>query len=122
VCHHRVGLARELARDGFTESTSKAQIEGLITYGDTEQAVPPGCTERERAILTYALKLTRKPAELVREDLSPMRDAGLDDAEILDVVHVVGYYAYANRIADGLGVELEAGHPCASDRPRRRPR
>jgi len=33
---------------------------------------------------------------------------GLSDTDVLHVAEVVGYYAYVNRIADGLGVELEA--------------
>jgi alkylhydroperoxidase family enzyme len=36
-----------------------------------------------------------------------MRKAGLEDAEILDVCQVTCYYAYVNRLAQGLGVELE---------------
>ena len=38
-------------------------------------------------------------------------DAGLDDRAILDLAMVVGYYAYVNRLADGLGVRLEPGGP-----------
>jgi uncharacterized peroxidase-related enzyme len=67
------------------------------------------CSERERAICEYAAKLTRAPASLRKEDLEPLRRAGLDDRAILDVAHVVGFFAHANRIADGLGCELEPG-------------
>lgn len=72
-----------------------------------DRPLPAGVTTREEAIATYALKLTREPAAMEREDLEPLRAAGLDDAEILDCAHVAGYYAYANRIADGLGIALE---------------
>ena len=65
--------------------------------------------ERERAMVNYALKLTRTPAAMQQEDLKPLRDVGLDDREILDLAMVVAYYAYVNRLADGLGVELEPG-------------
>ena len=41
-------------------------------------------------------------------DVQRLRDAGLEDREILDVCQVASYYAYVNRLADGLGVELEA--------------
>lgn len=44
-----------------------------------------------------------------RSDLVPMRDAGLDDRDILDVAQITAYFAYVNRIADGLGVGLEGG-------------
>ncbi len=36
-----------------------------------------------------------------------LRAAGFDDRGILDLVHVIGFFAYANRLADGLGVDLE---------------
>ena len=37
------------------------------------------------------------------------RAAGFEDADIFAVVEVAAYYAYVNRIADGLGVQLETG-------------
>jgi len=42
-----------------------------------------------------------------QQDLSPLRAAGLSDKDILDVNLVTAYFAYVNRIADGLGVALE---------------
>ena len=65
-------------------------------------------TPRARAMLDYADKLTRTPWNMRRSDLQPLRDAGLTDRDILDLNLVASYYAYANRIADGLGVPLEA--------------
>ncbi len=41
-------------------------------------------------------------------DLGPLRAAGLSDADILDANLTVSYYAYVNRLAQGLGVELDA--------------
>ena len=40
-------------------------------------------------------------------DLEPMRAAGLSDREILDVNLITSYFAYVNRVADGLGIALE---------------
>ncbi len=65
-------------------------------------------TPRERAILDYAVKLTLTPAKMQETDVQHLRDIGLADDEILDVCQVASYYAYVNRMADGLGVELEA--------------
>jgi alkylhydroperoxidase family enzyme len=42
-----------------------------------------------------------------RDDLDALRSAGFSDRDTLDIVEVTAYYAYANRIADGLGIELE---------------
>lgn len=40
-------------------------------------------------------------------DVAALRTAGLKDDEILDVCQVTSYFNYVNRLADGLGVELE---------------
>ncbi len=63
--------------------------------------------DRERALLDYAAKLTRTPQAMVREDLDAMKAAGLSDRDILDANLVTAYFAYVNRIADGLGVRLD---------------
>ncbi|MBL4685989.1 MAG: hypothetical protein JKY37_15450 [Nannocystaceae bacterium] len=58
-------------------------------------------------MLGYALALTAAPEAMTAEHLKPMRAAGLSDAEILDANQVVAYFAYVNRLVDGLGVQLE---------------
>lgn len=58
-------------------------------------------------MLTYAVKLTLTPWNMVKTDVIALRHAGFSDADILDINQVTGYYAYVNRLADGLGVELE---------------
>jgi len=67
-------------------------------------------TLADRAMLTYAVKLTLTPWEMVQADVVLLREAGFSDADILDINQVTGYYAYVNRLADGLGVELEDIH------------
>ena len=64
---------------------------------------------RERALCEYAVALTRDPGSTGEGELAALRDAGLDDRAILDLTHVIGFFAYANRLVDGLGCELEAG-------------
>lgn len=58
-------------------------------------------------MLGFAIKLTVQPGEMVEADLDPLRDAGFSDRDILDIVEVTSYYAYANRVADGLGLQPE---------------
>ena len=58
-------------------------------------------------MLGYAIKLTRTPAEMIEADVVALRDAGFSDRAILDINQIAGYFAYVNRLADGLGVELE---------------
>ena len=60
-------------------------------------------------MLAYAEKLTLHPATMHQSDIEELRSAGFDDEGILALAEVVSYYAYVNRIADGLGVVLEDG-------------
>ena len=59
-------------------------------------------------MLEYAVKLTLEPWNMAEADVAALRQAGLQDADILDINQVASYYAFVNRLADGLGVELEA--------------
>lgn len=69
-----------------------------------------GLTQRELAMVAYATKLTEDPAAMTEHDLDPLRSAGLEDREILDVAQAAAYFAYANRIVLGLGAQLEGHH------------
>jgi len=66
-------------------------------------ALDPG----DRALLDYAVKLTRTPGAISADDVEVLRDSGFDDVAIHDLAAVTAYFAFVNRIADGLGVELE---------------
>ena len=100
--HHGAGLLR-LTQD-------EALVAGLsddYRQADLEPA--------DRAMLDYAAKLTREPWTMESADVDALRDAGFSDAAILDVNQVTGYYAFVNRLADGLGVELEDEEPAGTD-------
>lgn len=62
---------------------------------------------RQRALVDYAIKLTGTVAEMQEADVQALRDAGLDDRAILDANMICGYFAFVNRLANGLGVPLE---------------
>ncbi len=58
-------------------------------------------------MLTYVEKLTQTPGDVEEADIIALREVGFSDRDILDIATVTAYYAYVNRIADGLGVTLE---------------
>ena len=64
-------------------------------------------TPADEATLQYALKLTRTPDGMELADVDALRAHGFDDRAIHDICAITGYFAFVNRIADGLGVELE---------------
>ena len=72
-----------------------------------ETEIPDFLTGRERAIVKYSLKITKTPSKMTKDDVDTLRKVGLTDEAILNLVMVNGYFAFVNRMADGLGVELE---------------
>ena len=66
-----------------------------------------GLDSKRTAMLEYAIKLTERPGEMRHSDVEALREAGFSDRDILDIAEVTAYYAYVNRIADGLGVTVE---------------
>lgn len=61
----------------------------------------------DRAMLDYAEKLTRTPSDVTESDVADLSRAGFSDAAVLDICQITAYYNFVNRLADGLGVELE---------------
>ncbi len=64
-------------------------------------------SEKERALLDFAVKLTREPWASTEEDIGRLGAAGWSDSAILDLTLVVSYFNFVNRLASGLGVDLE---------------
>lgn len=62
---------------------------------------------RELALMRYAEKLTLHPGAMKEDDVTALRDAGLSDGEILEANQIIGYFNYANRLLNGLGVSTE---------------
>ena len=58
-------------------------------------------------MLNFAVKLTNEPKNMKIQDIYKLREVNFSDRDILDIVEVTAYYAYANRLADGLGVAIE---------------
>lgn len=60
-------------------------------------------TDRQAAMAEYAELLTKASESVDEEDLQPMREAGLDDHEIMEAVQVIGMFNMTNRISSALG-------------------
>jgi len=87
---------------GLTSSDAERRVRQLAAQDDSLDLEPA-----ERAMLEYAARLARTPPRVSRRDVASLRAAGFDDRAIHDICAVTAYYAFVNRIADGLGVELE---------------
>lgn len=62
-----------------------------------------GTTARERAISRFSIALTERPDTVDADRLRALREVGVSDAEILDLIHSVAIFAWANRLMLNLG-------------------
>jgi len=56
-------------------------------------------TERQRAMLGFAVKLAVRPADVTEKDLNELRGHGFDDEDIWDVGAITALFALSNRMA-----------------------
>lgn len=59
---------------------------------------------QDRAMLDFAIKLTRDATEISKADLGILRAAGFDEVGILQITLIASWFNYINRVADALGV------------------
>ncbi len=83
--------------------------EAIVADLQTSSIAAAHLSAGERALLAYADLLTETPWKVTRADVDALRASGYDDRAIHDACAIISYFAFVNRIADGLGVELE-GH------------
>lgn len=61
----------------------------------------------DRAMLDFAIALTRTPGAMSEDQVEGLRAVGFDDVAIHDIVQVTSLFNYYNRLADGLGIDDE---------------
>jgi len=91
--------ARHLIADN---AKADAIIEAL--HMDTPASVFEGA---ELSLMQYARKLTIAPSQMQESDVAALKDAGLNDGEILEANQIIGYFNYVNRLLNGLGVTTD---------------
>ena len=101
--HHCRGLRQLLTDDGQLDQAAQDLIDAL--QSDFRLAELDSAS---LALLQYAEKLTKSPGEMQAADAARLRREGFDDRAIHDACAITAYFAFVNRIADGLGVELES--------------
>ena len=64
-------------------------------------------TEQDKLILEYAEKITRDAASITQDYIDELKRHHMPDRMLHDIVQIASYFNYVNRLADGLGVEVE---------------
>lgn len=62
-----------------------------------------GTNAREKAIVQFSITLTERPDTISAQSIQLLKDVGLSEAEILDLIHSVAIFAWANRLMLNLG-------------------
>ena len=57
-------------------------------------------SERQKAMLEFALKVALRSAELVEADYAKLRSHGFSDEDIWDIGAIAAFFALSNRMAD----------------------
>jgi len=94
VDHHLVGVTRlrpDINADELLEILRNESMEKIFNTG-------------EIAGLMYAKVLTLSASKVTASDMERLREAGLEDGEILEINQVISYFNYVNRTVLGLGV------------------
>jgi uncharacterized peroxidase-related enzyme len=91
------------ARHLINDDEKADRIESALQNDQPENAFDGA----ELALMQYARKLTLHPADMVESDVTSLKQAGLDDGEILEANQIIGYFNYVNRLLNGLGVTTE---------------
>jgi uncharacterized peroxidase-related enzyme len=62
-------------------------------------------SDRMKAALDWAVKLTCEPTRMTEADVERLRGAGWSDEDVMDIAEVTGMFNMSNRMASGLGWE-----------------
>lgn len=58
---------------------------------------------RDAAVYRLARSLSAVPSEATAEDIAALREQGLSDIEIIDLIHAISIFGWANRLMHVLG-------------------
>ena len=65
-------------------------------------------TPRQRAMLDFAVKVTKASSEIVEEDRQALRDAGFSNRGIWDVAEVAAFFNMSNRVSSAIAMKPNA--------------
>lgn len=124
IMYHRGGLSRAERELGavaaslvnrciYCAAVHASRYNQLSKNTDTMQAVlaDPDKAEldtRQRAIVDFSLTLSQCPPSAEQTDLNALRQAGLDDLEVVDLVLASALFGWANRLMHTLGEPIQA--------------
>lgn len=78
----------------------------LVKHLKTDPANAP-LEPQDKAMIDFALKLTREPWTVKKDDVEFLQQYGFSEEQVVDIVLIICTFNFMDRLADGLGVELD---------------
>jgi uncharacterized peroxidase-related enzyme len=77
------------------------QLSGDPAFGDeiAQNYRAANLSDKQIAMLDFAVKLTEQPARIIEADRQQLRDAGFSDRAIWDIASVTAFFNMSNRVA-----------------------
>jgi uncharacterized peroxidase-related enzyme len=98
IVAHGQALRAGLIARGMTAGAAEVAADHIATNWRHAEL-----DDRQRAVCDYAERLTAEPRRMQESDLRALRDVGLTDHEVWDVVEIASMYNFTNRMALALG-------------------
>ena len=74
--------------------------------------IPKALSKTESVIVEFSRKIARDASTISSEDVEKLKQQGISDGEVFDIVTTVAGRAFLTKILDSLGVEMDS---CAND-------
>ncbi|MDF0557019.1 peroxidase-related enzyme [Kamptonema sp. UHCC 0994] len=109
-----VGIAISQANN--SQYALKVHLHGLSALGMSEEILRTLVSDfancplpkRDKALISFGLQAATKPQEMTEADYQNLRDLGLDDAEIFEIIATADLFSFVNRYTDAIALEIDA--------------
>ncbi|MDH3658820.1 MAG: peroxidase-related enzyme [Alphaproteobacteria bacterium] len=89
----------------YNQLTKSGEIMAALFEDGEEVRLAP----YNQAIVDFSMKLSKSPPEATADDVGKLRDAGLSEEEIVDLILSTSLFAWANRLMHILGDPVTTG-------------
>lgn len=104
-----LAAARRLRSSYCALQHGKVLAQQFLSFEDVP-GLPEGLDEADRAVMELAEKVVDDATSVTQGDIDRLRELGLSDAEIADVVFAAAARCFFSKALDALGVVPDAGY------------
>ena len=109
-----IGVAISQAND--SQYALKVHLHGLSALGMSEEVLQTLVSDfdscplpvREKAVIRFGLKSATSPKSITTEDYEELKQLGLDESEIYEIVATANLFTGVNQYTDSIKLEIDA--------------